>query len=339
MPPITTTLRGALAALAAVVLLPAAAHAGSIHDFVIYGVDSVIIGHSTQILSGDVGGETKVNFASGVKVNGDVHSGGSVLTRKNEITGSIFAAGDVKVGNVTLHGDIHSGGDVTTIAHGATVMGTITQNPGSDFHFGSTSSHGGHSFGSPTAPMLPGLPGASVFSSGGAGVVTGSSTTTNLSTGSHGAVELGVGNTLVLTAGTYFLDSFHMKSGGEIVYDVTDGEIKVYVTGDWKVGSGLDVQVIGGLANQIFTEVHGDFREAGGASVVGGVFAPFGLIKLGSGGSKFDVDGFLWGREVRLEHNGALVHNPVPEPSAIALFSVGLVALGLGARRRLTDNA
>ncbi len=325
---------GAIASLLGAALIAAPASAGSISGFSLYGIESLKLGHSDTVLSGDIGSAGEVRLAAGVEIDGSIHAGKHVNMRAGSTTGSVFSGGSAAIGSHDIAGDLHVAGNLLNTSSGGSIGGSLFHNPTSSINLGSSTVGGSIGFGNPTPPMLPDLPSTTVFTSGGMNIfLPKGKVTKNLAAGSYGSVEMRNGNTLVLTAGDYYFDSLTL-SGTDLIFNVSGGDIKVFVAGDFKAGTGFDALVQGGTAEDVYFEGHGDFNAGGGADIMGTYYVPFGRFHLGSGSSKSSITGAVWAKQIALEHNVTVVHAPVPEPSSLALFSIGIGALGIGLRRR-----
>ncbi len=313
------------------------AQAGSYKDFVIYGVERVKIGHSSKVLSGNVGSHFEVNMAAGTRVEGNVHSGGTFGHNGGSnagVSGNLYINGDTRIGTgSTIGGDVHSSGEVH-VRKNADVLGTVYYAPSGSLTLGQGATVGGSVMGTPQAPDLPSAKALKSFTAGGASIIKGGAQTTALLPGSYDVLDLGTGNILQMSAGDYYFNEIGIGSGSDLVFDATDGRIRIFVKDSIDGGSGIAMEVLNGDASMVYMETGGDFRMAGGAHVLGTVYAPNGTIHVGSGGSKSYVEGALWGNEISIEHNVQIVRNPVPEPEALALFLAGLLITLVQIRRR-----
>jgi hypothetical protein len=303
--------------------------------------------------NGDVTGSP---FGFSGTVNGPINSGGNV--NSNATTQSITARGNVNLMFATTTGNILSGGNVSVAAF-STVNGNVTAN-------GSIS--GGPITGTSTpfagvpvnpASYTPISLTADQFTSGGPNVTTGGV----LPPGSYGALNLPVfAGTLTLTGGNYFFSSINIAGAFTTLnFDLTNGPINVFVTGDITIGSFLSFTVNGipvfnpdgtpnaavqSLASQIFFETLGNVLEGNpfGSGFFGTLFAPNGniteafgtvigsLIAGGDVTNGFNSPVFYVGSDRLLSQSGPGPGGTgVPEPSTLALGCVA--CLGLAAVR------
>jgi PEP-CTERM motif len=269
------------------------------------------------------------NFASGVfnQIQGSIGANKSVT-----INGSDFFQGGAHTvtGNVVF-------GTTFTINPGATVGGTVTQ---------------GTSGVNPLTFSPVTLPPAGTFAAGGADVTVNTFQSLTLPPGSYGALSLAGGGNLTLTAGNYFFTSINSAGPfgfGFINLDLTNGPINVFVTGDINLINSFEENVVikgvnqtdPTLGQQVFFESEtGNINLAGFAfnSLFGTFFAPNGNISaatfsnlngsLIAGGTVTTGSG-----TINFEGSSNLAGAPagpmptVPEPSSLALLSLGGLAL------------
>jgi len=356
--------RLAVGASLALLIAAPAAHAITLADFSVYGVDSVFIGAGSFVHSGLVGSETSVGFnGQGAGAAKDVHSGGTVtMPNSADLQSNVFSTGLTKMGNSNIGGNADVGSFQFT-GNSGNVTGTVTYQT----TFTGDISAGKNTVGglvntTPVAPVLPGLPAASGFAASGAADLPvvqppnatpgGTITTLLAADGPFGDFSLGSNNRLKLSAGDYYFDSLKFAGGGDLELDFTSGPINLFIVGDLSFGSNLDVILINGDASDIKTEVHGNFNISGGGEWFGQTFVPNGLAKIGN---DVQVRGAIWAKDVDVEHSadiylegittggtttggtttggttgtidGGEAPPGVPEPLTLSLGAMGLSAL------------
>jgi hypothetical protein len=282
-----------LAASITLIALRGISDAASITDFVIYGNQYVQIG-------------------VGSTVTGLVGSGGMALVG----------------GAAGVYGDVRSGNNVQ-LNNLSFVTGTVT-NPGT-FSLGAGATVGSHVT---SMPDLPTLPAATVYSAGGSNHTTINGGTLTLAPGSYGNIGLGGNTTLNLSAGDYFFNTLSAGHNLDLNLNLGGGDVRVFVVGAIQLGS-VDVLPTGGTAADIYFETHSSganaFQASGQVDWLGTIFAPYGQIHLGSGGTTGTFQGNLWADTVFIEHNMVgTAPVPVPEPASATLLALGLAGLGVG---------
>jgi len=329
--------------LASALLTTSSASAISIDAFSVFGANEVMIGAGSTVETGFVGSYTEVRANGGATVNEDIHSGGTINFANGVavILGSTYSSGNFTMGasggrpEGGVGGSIHAGGNVQ-IGPGNTIGGSVVHNPGATVNINaSTNVVGGVVSGVPTAPSLPTLPTATVFASGGANVNSGGI----LTPGSYGALNLGTGQALTLTAGNYYFDTWDTGAGLDMLLDFTGGAINLFVSGITRFGNNNELTLLNGGASDFFLEGHSEIRIGGGSIFYGIVYAPFDRIHIGGSGCCTSMTGSLWsGTVVDIEHGVTVGLSPddivVPEPSTWMLLTLGLFTAIYAARRK-----
>ena len=177
-------------------------------------------------------------------------------------------AGDIDAGGlVRLRRSVQVQGDVTSANRvlqepGVAVAGTVTQ------------------FGHPEPFDPVPLPPVTSFTAGSQDVSTNRRARLWLTPGKYGKLDVGRDSELHLTAGDYFFDELKADRDFLIDLDVTGGDIAIFVTGSVQFDQGLDVDVVGGTAADVYLETHDSFQMKRNGEWLGTVFAPLDDITI-----------------------------------------------------------
>lgn len=233
---------------------------------------SVSIGGSTCI-TGDVNSGSSLNGGTSLSINGNVVSGDIVqLGGSTNLTGNLDAQGNVNLGtSLKVYGNLTTAGNLYK-SNSTIIYGTITEN------------------GTPFVPKIYTpitLPAATVFVSGGSNVTN----TCTLVPGSYGNITLGTSKTLNLSSGDYYFNSFTMGGSGKLNLNVSNGKIRIFVTGNVSFGTSLQSTVLNGDFKDVYLETQGNFSIGGSGKWNGIIFCPLGKITTGT---SCLVKGALW---------------------------------------------
>jgi len=294
---------------------------GSVHVDGVEGGGNFVGG--TNVVVDHITVNGYVNMAGGTRVINDVNAGDFIKTGTN-ITigfggaGNAFAGSDVTlIGGNRVFGNIDAGGNVVLNNNTAHVYGniiaagTFTKTPYAKVDGTITAP------GVPTPPLSYTpitLPAATTFSSGGLAVTNPGPGGTTLSPGSYGALNItGAKTSLTLIAGDYYFDSFNFQSTyPALTFDVTAGKIRIFVTGDFKIRQSATISVVGGGAEDVYVETHGDFTTGGATVWNGTVFAPYGEIHIAKTNK---VTGSFYGLVITTENDITITCKPfIPPP-------------------------
>ena len=324
----------------------------------LYSKDDLEIGENA-LVTGTVVANDDLDTKAGSQVTGNAHSGGNATIGQGAtLNGNLTSNGEVDLktdGRVTqnvltnsdyiggnnsqTNGNVGANGNVL-LKPDARVDGHVTHGGDLTVQSGASvgSSSSGSSVVSPESFDTPDLPAPTVFSAGGSDINTGTGESTVLTPGSYGALDLGEGNSLFLTSGTYFFESINTQDGLDLNIDLAGGDIEVFVEDDASFGSHLDFQLTGGDANDIFTEVHGSFLTRSDSEWFGTLYTPFDDMTIGENNT---ITGALYGgRDILLKTNVRLVApdggvgggelpvpTAIPEPGTMAMMGFGLAGL------------
>ena len=224
---------------------------------------SVNLGGSTHI-SDDVNSGGILQGGTSVLIGGNVKSGDIVnLNGSTRVNGNLDASGDITLGtSVRIKGDLTTAG-LLFKSNSTIISGTITEN------------------GSPAPPETYNpvtLPPIREFSSGGQNITS----NCTFSPGSYGTVNMGTSKSLNLSTGDYYFDSFSMNGSSKLNLDVSEGKIRIYVTGNVNVGTSFRVNVLNGNPEDVYLKTHGDFNMSGSTKWNGIIFCPLGKFTAGT---------------------------------------------------------
>lgn len=279
------------AALVLLALVTRADAAGpTIDQYTIFGENGVVIGFDSDIV-------------------------GLVGARNND---PVVGAAVRLQGLSTADGDVRSGGDVN-LQNNASISGTVFRAPGTTLTLNSGSSVGTDTVGD---PMLPALPPPAVFTcpTGGADLTGGNNEARVITPGSYGVIDFGGGFDLTLNgAGDYFVQG--INAGNNSTLTVTQPGTRLFVCDAATWGS-VNVTASGDDPCGFYLETHGvganAFLAGGNSNWVGNVYAPFGEIHIGSGGSVGSFVGQFFANMIDIEHSiaGSSTNcvNPPPPP-------------------------
>jgi hypothetical protein len=345
----------------------------SVNDSVVGGLvgsnNNVTLG-SFLTIDGAVGGGSFLNSLGSSTVNGPVTFNGNVQTGGITYNGAINAGGAVNLGafyhsvgivakgDVTLNGGFSSttgnvlaGGNFALTDSGV-VNGNVTAN-GTITNNGTISGTRTPNAGVPVNPATftpVTLPAAANFTPG----TTNISGTVNLAPGKYGNVVASTFNTLTLTHGNYYLNSLQLEGSTTLQFDLSQGPINVFVTGDISgtAFTSLNVKAPGSstfqpifgtnnlpnpaveaLASEVFFETLGDVNDGNpfGSSLFGTVYAPNGNITVTA-----PVIGSLVAGGTVSVGSGTVyyVGLTVPEPGSMILFGIGAGGAAVRSWRR-----
>jgi len=145
--------------------------------------------------------------------------------------------------------------------------------------------------------------------------------TVTIPPGRYGDVSFGNNATLIMSAGTYWFTSISAKNNDFLHFDVSSGDVRVFVDGIVDLGNTFDasntltVDVEGGGAENVYSETHyglladeTDPAWCMGNNTIwsGGIYAPYGDIAL--------TDGVIYGQLISAEtvtiHGGSPTQIP-----------------------------
>ena len=197
------------------------------------------------------------------------------------------------------------GGVIVRITGDATAAGSITL--GDDSRVDGILTE----YGMPATFTPVECPPVTPFTAGGADVKKRNGKRTTLAPGSYGALKLGTLNRLYLSSGDYFFDSIRVGNRLRLYLDVSAGPINIFVVGDVKFGTNMNVFLTGGSPSDVYAETHGTWTMYGGSDWKGSIFAPYGNIQVHGGNNR--IKGALWScKNVILDSNVRVRYIPPP---------------------------
>lgn len=262
-----------------------------------------------------------VSLEQGVKVSGDVGAKGNVDAKINsQVLGNVASGGNITLEqSAKINGNATAGGNVTNKID-SKVSGNILNHT--------------------VSPTLNSLPAATSFTVGTQAFRLNANGSGQISEGRYGKVNLGMGSTLTLTAGSYYFESLQVSAESNFIFDLAGGDINLYILGNVNIGSNFDVEMLHGGAGDIYTETKGNWEQ--------GAFGEWYGTLFGSGaGSNLHfnqgsvLDGtFMANKNIQLdigtEVSGmASEASEVPVPGSLPLLAIGLLPLAFVLRRKV----
>ena len=219
-------------------------------------------------------GQQRVELGFQAAVDGGaLASDGGVTLQTQAQSDSVFAGGSINLGfQAQVQGDLVADGSFSQ--NSSTVDGSISTG------------------GSPVAYDGLDLPEASSFSTDGTNDRLGNfNEAFELPAGAYGDLRVGGQGTVTFSAGTYTFDRFDADFGSNVVFDVSAGDIEIFVRQQTQIAGEVDATVIGGDAGDVYLESQGFYRLGFGSDWVGTVYTPTDNLTL-SGNN--DVTGALY---------------------------------------------
>ena len=316
-------------------------------DYSLYAGNQISLGNSVNVSSGMVGGGGNVVINGSAHLFGGVNAGNNVTLGLNgKIDGNVIANKVTVNGSAVIGGNLDAGqstGTPVDLGQNAKVLGTVTRKAGTTLSTAATATVGASVVGTPATFAAPALPQATDFTAGGTNRNTASGVTTTLGAGSYHFVDLGGNNVLNLSAGNYYFD--RLTTGGSTVFnfDLTNGAISLFIDGNVHLGNGLDVNLIGGNASQVYAETTGNWVQDGASEWFGTVYGSGASSDLSFGAGAKLTGAFYATHNLTIDGSGSVnllalaaptATGNVPEPSSLLLGAIAFGGLVMARRRK-----
>ncbi|MBB5021279.1 LamG-like jellyroll fold domain-containing protein [Desulfurispira natronophila] len=225
------------------------------------------IAHANLYAAGDV------SLLNGAQIMGDIHAGGNVSLGHNvTVHGNIYAGGNVTFtsSNGVVKGNVHSGGNLVfqyrcTIEGSVWVAGSISASSSESVIHGDATAGGSINMGwqglvkgvatanaadipitPPQAPVYcPPLctPKHKEFEAGTQNLSADWQQDITITPGSYGNLQLGGQNKVYLSAGTYVFNDIQSGTQPSLYFDLSAGDVTIFVKGNVSFGDQLSVHV------------------------------------------------------------------------------------------------
>lgn len=329
------------------IALPSLASAGPIAGYSLYAGNLVHLGNSVNVNSGPVGSGDIVDLDGSVHLAGRLDAVGNVtLGNSAKVDGNVVANKVTMNGSAIVGGNLDAGqasGTSIILGQNAKVVGTMTRKAGANASTASGATFGASVVGTPATFTALALPPATSFGAGGASFNTGGGVTTTLGAGSYHFLDLGANNVLNLSAGDYYFD--RLTTGGSTIFnfDLTHGAISLFITGNVHLGNGLDVNLTGGDASDVYAETKGNWVQDGFSEWFGTIYGSGADSDLSFGSNNTLTGAFYAAHNLSIDGNGAVnlvayappaTASNVPEPGSMLLGAIALGAMAVTRRRK-----
>jgi hypothetical protein len=262
------------------------------------------IGSLTNLITEDQNVTVWGNIVAGGQLtlnNGSV-SAQDVFVNNKKPDGSDYTTGyAIDIGNATIKGNANCNGNVH-VGNGGIINGNVNLSPTGTINSAREVFRGGVS---PLKFYNP-LPDPTIYPDPDPAIYP---------TGKYPDISLGNGETLNLTSGVYYFNSFKYANNANININLSSdpGTIQIFVVGNISgksPGSNANVTLTGGDPSKVFIESHGNVSWTG--NMYGTVFAPLGNIEF----YNYVLQGAIYsGGTLLLDHpNADIVYIP-PDPS------------------------
>ncbi|MEO8496003.1 MAG: Ig-like domain-containing protein, partial [Planctomycetota bacterium] len=273
----------------------------AITQFVAFGEEQVELDKGVSVQAGLIGSNDGVDVDKDSTTQGLVGGGKLRVDKSTIVNGDVIFNGKVEFQKqIIVHGNVDAGGKIT-IDKNATINGDVTSAGKIDRDSGVIVTGTTTEFGAPELFAPVSLPPITPLDED---ISTGTGESTTLSPGNYGKLELGKNDVLHLSAGEYFFREIRADWNVDLVLDVTEGEIAIFVSGKVEFGKDLDVSLVGGGAENVYLETHGKFNLKKNGEWFGTIFAPFDKIVL-ENGTQF-VGAAYSGKTVKVDEGSTL---------------------------------
>jgi hypothetical protein len=213
---------------------------------------------NNAVILGDISTQGDATIFNNARVDGSSYVKGSVdLRQQSEITGDLCVYGDLNIeNNAYVGGDIFATGEVV-ISNNSKVNGDINDNIEK----------------LPDTCIFSCKPRHSIFSSGSLNIEINKDKhyVFNENKNSYNKVVAGMKSKLEFKEGNYYISNLTINRNSKLVFDLSDGNINIFVNGDVKIGNKLDLfiklndkeknfeAVDSELASSVYFEILGEF--------------------------------------------------------------------------------
>ena len=197
-----------------------------LEDFVAYGLEYLILKTRGEVSGGNIGANER----------------GLILDVDSKVYGSVKTPMDVFIHNrMLIDGDVVYGGDIKG-GQRAEITGSVIQESLTPLEFS-----------------------VSDFSAGGEYVRLKGRERLNLEPGSYDVLVMKSKSELTLSNGDYYFNRLLIGSGANVLFDLTEGPVHVYVVEDMVVKSKSTMSIVSeeGKADQVFFLIKGDRKAKG----------------------------------------------------------------------------
>ncbi|UCZ56881.1 hypothetical protein LGV61_01010 [Desulfurispirillum indicum] len=239
----------------------------------IHSHGNVILGANHSVAHASVYAAGDVSLLNGAQIMGDIHAGGNVNLGSNiTVHGNIYAGGNVTFtsSNGVVKGNVHSGGNLVfqyrcTIEGSVWVAGSISASSSESVINGNATAGGSINMGwqgqvkgvatanavdipitPPQAPVYcPPLctPKHKEFEVGTQNLRAIWQQDITIPPGSYGDLQLGGRNKVFLSAGTYIFNAIQSGTQPSLYFDLSAGDVTIFVKGNVSFGDQLSVHV------------------------------------------------------------------------------------------------
>ena len=278
-------------------------------DYVVFGEIQAVVEKNSAMTKGLLGSNGDVSVGKHSTTQAIAGGGSLDLDKKSLVQGEVLFNGAVVIGKESLLEHDLDAGDGVTIEKHTTINGEVTSAAAVGVGANVTVLGGIVEFGSPSSFTTVTMPSPTVIvTDPDNDVETDPDTTVTLAPGHYGDLDLGKNNELNLSAGEYHFDLIAVDKNLQLNLDLSNGEISVFVAGDVMIEKNLDVELIGGVAEDVFFEIHGHFMLEKNSDWMGTVFAPTGSV--GFANNTILIGAAYSGTTIHVDKNSVLTLAP-----------------------------
>jgi hypothetical protein len=248
-------------------------------DFVAYAVGPLDVDRELLVQSGFLGAEDRLQVNQGSQTRGLYSGFDLAIDRSSIVDGDVRSNDKIDIHReTTILGDIDAGGriqlDQDVHVTGAAVSAHYVESQSNTMVDGGIVENG-----DPLSFNFLALPHATSFATDPSNDVwAGRNSTMALVPGLYGDLEIERNSSLALTAGEYFFDEINVGRESQLILDVAAGAISIYVEGNVALDRNFEAIVVGGGAERVFVESHGQFSLGRESTWWGTIFAPHGQV-------------------------------------------------------------